>query len=175
MYTQWSQPLVVSGDENPGTALTNSTTLTSLLSGADKYSLAPNFLQPGQIGSRIVVRASGVITTPASNTATLTFAVLFGAVQVFSTTTAALPSSLSGAPWEIDVTLACKTNGSGTAATMFGKARLVVATTVQELGAVVGAGFDSTATQQVDLQAQWSAALATLSVQKLSYDLISPN
>lgn len=176
MYTQWYQPLVVSGDENPGAALSNSTALTSLLSGADKYSLPPNFLQPGQVGSKLVMKASGILSTPASNTATLTFAALFGTTSVFSSgASAALPSSLTNAPWEIEVTLQCKTSGSGTAATIFGKARLIIGSTVQELGMTVGSGFDSTATQQVDLQAQWSAASASLSIQKLSYELDSPN
>lgn len=176
MYTQWPQPFWSSGDENAGTALTNSTALTSLLSGADKYSIPPNFLNVGNVGSRVKIKAGGIVSTPASNTATLTFAVLFGSTQVFSSgATAALPSSLTNVPWEIEIDLICKSIGSGTAATMFGKAKLIIGSTVQELGMTTGTGFDSTATQQVDVQAQWSAALSTLSIQKLAYELISPN
>lgn len=150
-----------------GTALTNTTTATSILPAAEKFVLPANLMFPG---TRFKVHASGKISTAASTPGTLTLDLRFGSVIVFNGgASGTLATSASNVTWVLDLDLVCRSYGASTSATMMGTgvlttAALSTSTPILLLPATspaAGTGFDSTASQSVDLFATWSVASAS--------------
>ena len=176
-------------DTSDGTAVSNTTTPTSILSGTEKPQMQPNYLNfvGAALRGEVFGRISTVVTTPG----TLTLDIRFGSVIVFTSPAFALNTTAKtnvSFLWEFD--LSTRTIGTGTSATMFGHGRFsseaVVGSPVPGTGGsgillapasapAVGTGFDSTSAQTVDCFATWSIANASNSIQKHKYRLWSLN
>lgn len=175
----WNQTLITS--QTDGSALTNTTTATSILPGAAKFVLPSNLFQ---IGTKLRVKASGRVSTAAATPGTLTFDVRFGSVIVFNGgASGTVATSASNVTWDLEAELTCRSIGASTSATMIGTGRLITAalstsTPIMLLPAsspAAGTGFDSTASQTVDLFATWSVASASNTITCHAYELILCN
>lgn len=175
----WNQTLITS--QVDGTALTNTTTATSLLPGAAKFVLPANLFQ---IGTKLRVKAAGKISTAAAGPGTFTLDLRFGSVVVFNGgASGTLATSASNVTWDLEMDLICRSIGASTSATMLGNGRLITAalstsTPIQLLPATspaAGTGFDSTASQTVDLFGTWSVASASNTITLNNYELILLN
>ena len=161
-----------------GTALTNSTTPTSILPGQSKFTLAANYIQT--IGTDIEFRAAGRISTVVTTPGTLTFDLKFGSVIVATSGALALNVVAKvNVTWELVWRLTARAVGGSTTATLMHTGRwaseAVIGSPLPSVGGsgillipasapAVGTGFDSTAAQQVDLFATWSVANASNSI-----------
>lgn len=184
MNQTWDQVLVAA--QGDGSALGNSTTATSILPTAAKFTLPANFFDhPGQV-LRLNAwgRVSNIVTTPG----TLTLDVRFGSTVVFNGGAMALNTTAkTNVSWRLIAMLTCRSVGSGTAATLFGMGDWCSESAVGSASGVandmmipasapaVGTGFDSTASQVVDLFATWSIANAGNTIQLHQFTLESMN
>jgi len=165
--------------QGAGTALA-AAAAASLLQGAASsglYTLTPNRLK---IGDAFHVRASGQVSSAVTTPGTYRWGLTFGAVaNVFdSTAIAPLTTVQTNIPWILDIEGIVRTLGAGTSATIFWQGLLfsaALSTTLQiiamPVGAppVVGAGFDSTVSNLIDLR--WTQTVATGSVTLHNYSL----
>jgi hypothetical protein len=177
-----------------GTALANSTTATSIIPAAARFTLPSNFFWVP--GKAIRVKASGRISTVVTTPGNLTLDVRFGTVAtpivVFNGGASALNVvAQTNAAWDFEATLTCRAIGAATAANMIGVAKWIsraslnapaVGTTtgvgtvlLPDTAPVVGTGFDSTITNVVDFFATFSVANAANSIQVHQYSLESLN
>jgi hypothetical protein len=180
--------IVATGD---GTALASSTTATSLLPAATKFTLPSAFFQAVD-GKTLRVRATGRISTVVTTPGTLTLAVRFGSVDVFSSGAMTLNTTAqTNVNWIFDAYLPIRTVGASTSAALFGqgefRSHAVIGSAAPTAGGAgvhllpynaapaVGTGFDSTAAQTVDLYATWSVSNASNSITLHSYLLESVN
>lgn len=178
-YNQWVQ--VVNYSDTDGTALTNTTTATSILPGVAKYTLPAGYLQKN---SKVRVRAAGRISTAASTPGTLTLDVRFGSVVVFNGgASGTLATSASNVTWIADIYMTTRAVGASTTANLMGTGQLLTAalsttTPIMLLptsSPAVGTGFDSTSSQIVDFFATWSAASASNTITLHEYSLYLEN
>lgn len=178
MKNLWWQSLIEA--QGDGSALTNTTTPTSLLPGQAKFTLPAGFLDAP--GAKLKVKAAGRISTAASSPGTLTLDVRFGSTVVFNGgASGTLATSATNLTWEAEIELLARSVGSGSAATILGIGKLISAalsasTPVLLLPAsapAVGTGFDSTVSNTVDLFATWSVASASNSIQLHQFELVS--
>lgn len=166
--------------EVDGTAITNTTTATSLFgtnntAAAGKFTLPANWFDIGRT-LRVTARGriSNVVTTPGN----LTLDVRFGSVVAFNGGAMALNTTAkTNVTWEFTADLVCRAIGSGTTANVMGIGKWLsesAASAVATEAAVymlpgsapaVGTGFDSTAAQVIDLFATFSVANASNSIQ----------
>jgi hypothetical protein len=173
--------------QGDGTALTNSTTATSILPAQAKYTLGAGFLDV--IGKQLMVKARGRISTVVTTPGTLTLDIRLGAVIVATSSAMVLSTSAkTNVTWELEWLLTLRAVGASTTAnfmhsgrwtseaagatTVAGEAKCILMPTSAP---AVGTGFDSTAAQTVDMFATWSVANASNSIQVHQYSLISPN
>lgn len=176
----WNQTLVTA--QAVGAALTNTVTPTSLLPTAARFNFPSNFLA---IGQKWRFRASGKISTAASAPGTITLDVRLGASTVIFNGGASPTLAVSAAnlTWIYEADLTCISIGGGTSATMLGTGELksaALSATVPVMllpvsSPVVGTGFDSTASNFIDLFATWSVASASNSIQLQQYELVLAN
>lgn len=166
-----------------GSAVANSTSQLTLLGGLTKM------LQPLPAGYFDREGASakwvftGRISTLNPTPGTLNLYLMFGAIAVFDS--GAIPintaAAQTNAHWALELELVARSVGSGTSATLIGgkcsfKSHAVIGSPAPSAGGAgevllpyntapaVGAGFDSTSSQVVDLQAKWSVANAANSL-----------
>lgn len=177
-----------------GTALANSTTPTSIINAANRFTLPSNLLaygSGGMTGLRIV--ASGRISTVVTTPGTLTLEVRFGAsTVVFTSGALALNvTAQTNASWFYTADLTLRTQGASTSATILGTglftSRALLGSsavgTAQGVGAALlpdtapttGTGFDTTVANTVDFFATWSIANASNSITCHQYELIGCN
>ena len=183
----WNQTLIT--QQVDGTALSNTTTATSILAPAAKFVLPSNLLL---IGTKLRVKAHGRISTVVTSPGNLTLDVRFGSVVVFNGGASALNvAAQTNATWDLEIDLTCRSIGASTSATMLGIGRWMtraslnapaVGTTtgvgtvlLPDTAPAAGTGFDSTASQTVDLFATWGTANASNSIRCDSYELILCN
>jgi hypothetical protein len=175
-----------------GVALTNSTTPTSILGGTGtgasqaKVTLPANYFATGKI---LRVTAAGRISTLVTSPGTLTLDIRFGAVVVANGGTMVLSTTAkTNVAWYLQWLLTCRAIGSGTVANLmhqgFWTSEAAGATTVAgeaktillpQSAPAVGTGFDSTASQSVDLFGTWSVANASNSIQTHQFMIESMN
>lgn len=185
----WVETLITA--QVDGTALTNSTSATSIIPAAAKFTLPSNFFE--KIGKTIRIRAGGRISTVTTTPGNLTLDVRLNStpIVVFTTGTMSLNTTAqTNASWLFDVFLTCRAIGSGTSANLMGmgewKSRAVLGSAAVGSGGdgldvqpdtapAVGTGFDSTAANVVDLFATFSVANAANSIQLHMYSLESMN
>lgn len=150
-----------------GTALTNTTTPTSIIPASRKITL-PAATYWDRVGQSLRLRAAGRISTAGASPGTLQFVVKFGSTTVFDGgASATLATSASNLTWVLDIVLTCRVIGSS--ATVLGTGTLhtaaLSATTPIMLLPVsapaAGTAFDGTVSQTVDLYATWSVASAS--------------
>lgn len=171
----WNQTLITA--QSDGSALSNTTTPTSILPAAAKFTFPANLLQ---IGTAFRVRAAGRISTAASTPGTLTMDVRFGSVVVFNGgASGTLATSATNLTWDLEMILTCRSIGASTSATMLGTGRLITAALSASTPTMLlptsapaaGTGFDSTSSFVVDLFATWSASSASNSITLHNYEL----
>jgi len=155
----WEEVLVTSITD--GTALTASTTPTSILPSQSILTLPSNFFY---VGRQIRLRASGRVTTVVTTPGTLTLDIRFN-TSVIVANGGAIPLTTvaqTNDTWSLEWLLTCRTVGSGTAATLMhtgvflSSAGNPIVSMLPATAPAVGTGFDSTAAQTVNLFATWS-------------------
>jgi hypothetical protein len=172
---------VLMASQIDGTALNTSTTATTILPPAARFTLPSNFFT--NIGKRITLTAGGRISTFTSGTLTLSinFGTGLAAGVVWTSGAITMVASQTNLTWYTEIDLTCRSLGAGTGATLMGIGRLATAAITGGNGLMpatapaVGAGFDSTATNIVDLFAAWSVSSASNSIQTHEYSLESLN
>jgi hypothetical protein len=189
----WQETLITA--QADGTTLVSSTTPTSIIPAAARYTLPSNYFSV--VGKQLRIRASGRSGSGTASTGNITFDVRFGTVATpiivwngaaTALNTATIPAN---ATWELEVLLTCRAIGSGTSANMIGVGKWIsrhalnapVVGTTTGVGAVllpdtapaVGTGFDSTITNVVDLFAAFSVSSANQTIQLHQYTLESLN
>jgi hypothetical protein len=181
----YHEPLVTQTAD--GTALTASTTPTSILHAAAVYTLPPNFFE---IGRKIRVKAAGRISTVVTTPGTLTLDLMFGATIVATSGAMALNVvAKTNVPWDLEWDLTCRSVGASTSATLMHQGKwiseAVVGSALPSAGGAgvhllpnttpaVGTGFSSVATQAVNLFATWSINNAD-SILVHQYELVAVN
>ena len=171
-----------------GTALTNTTTATSIIPAAAKFTIPANFLSIGKV---FRLWLGGQISTVTAAPGTLTLDVRFGSVIVFNGGAMNLNvTAQSNATWEAEMILTIRALGQSTSANLIGQGRFtsraiigsatvatggVTSTPIPDTAPAVGTGFDSTASQAIDVFAAWSTANASNSIQVLQYTLEAMN
>jgi hypothetical protein len=178
MFNSWWSTLIT--QQAAGTALSASTTATSLLNGQAKFTLpAQGLAFPG---SKLKIHASGRMSTAASTPGTFTFDIRFGSIVVFNGgASGTLATSASNVTWRLNIDLVALTVGSGTTATLYGTGELktaaLSATTPLILlpasSPAAGTGFDSTVANAVDLFGTWSVNSASNSIRCDEFELTS--
>ena len=170
----WQETLVAA--QVAGSTLTNSTTATSLLPTHAKIVLPSNFFNaPGKaIRVKIAGQISNVVTTPG----TLTLDFRLGSVVAFNGGAMQLSTTAhTTVPFIAEFLLTARAVGGGTSANLMGQGFLtsqaVSLTAVADSTTTpatlllpnttpaVGTGFDSTASQQIDLFGTFSVASAS--------------
>ena len=170
-------PLVLAVGTADGTALTNTVTPTTILNGSSVPTIPAGALQ---IGSVLKITLRGRISTLVTSPGTLTLDVRLGSVVISALGAASLNvTAQTNASFDCEIIAVIRTLGAGTTATALVTARL---TSRALLGGValasggdqvivlpdtapaVGTGFDSTASQQVNVFATWSVASASNSI-----------
>lgn len=162
-----------------GSALTNSTTPTSILPSARKITFPAYFFD--KVSKELVIRAAGRVSTVVTTPGTLTFDLKFGSITVASSGALSLNTTAqTNVGWVLDWVLNLRSIGSGTAATHIHqglwRSHAVIASPAPTAGGAgchvlpynaapaVGSGFDATAAQTLDLYATWSVASASNSI-----------
>jgi len=189
----WEETLITS--QGDGTGPSNTTTATSILPAAARYTLPANyFSEPGkQIRVRVAGRQSGAAS---ANNGNITFDVRFGTVAspivVFNGgATAQNATATTNQTFIFWADLVCRAIGSGTSANMMGigqwtsrtslNAPAVGTTTgvgtvnLPDTAPAVGTGFDSTITNVVDVFVTYSIANSGSSITTHQYSLESLN
>jgi hypothetical protein len=162
-----------------GSALSNSTTATSIIPAARKITLQAGFFD--RVGKRLRIHAAGRISTAASTPGTLTFDVRLGSAVVFSGgASGTLATSASNLSWRLTMDLVCRAIGASASLIGTGElfsAALSATTPIMLLptsAPAVGATFDSAMSQVLDLFATFSVASASNSLTLHQYMLESP-
>lgn len=186
----WQETLVTA--QTDGTALNTSTTPTTILPAAARYTLPANYMYVGrQFRIHAAGRLSNIVTTPG----TLTLDVRMGPssnIVVFNGGAMQLSTTAhTNVPWWFEATLTCRAIGASTNANLMGQARMTSqalsltavadsTTTPATLMApntapAVGTGFDSTVAMVVDLYATFSINNVGNSIQLHQYSLEALN
>lgn len=176
----WQETLIVA--QGDGTALGNSTTETSIIPAAAKLTLPANYYNTvGQVlRCKAWGRVSNIVTTPG----TLTFRLKFGSAVVSSATAITLNTTAkTNVTWLLEFSLVLRAIGASANFMPIGywNSESVVSSPAGTAGTfflpasapAVGSNFDSTASQQIDLSAQWSVANAGNTIQLHAYTLES--
>lgn len=169
-----------------GTAVTNTTTATTIIPPAAVYTLPNNLLA---IGTVMRIRALGRISTVVTTPGTLTFSVRLGSGPVIAATSDALALNIvakTNVAWNLDWMLTCRSIGGSTSAALMHNgvftSEAVIGSPLASVGGqgtlalvnsapAVGTGFDSTAAQSVNLFGTWSIANAANSILTHQYTL----
>jgi hypothetical protein len=183
----WEQVLVA--QQVDGTALSTSTTPTSIIAAAARFTLPASVLA---IGQKFKVKASGRISTVVTTPGTLTLDVRLGASTVLFNGGAMNlnTTAQTNATWEFEADLTVRSIGASTSATVMGTGKFLSraligsaavaagyagAALLPDTAPVVGTGFDSTVANIFDLFATWSVSNAANSIQTHQYELILCN
>jgi hypothetical protein len=152
-----------------GSALSNTTTPTSIIPVARKITLPSGFFS--RVGRQLVVRAAGRISTAAATPGTLTMSMRLGATTVFDGgASGTLVTSATNLSWLLELVLTCRLIGSS--ATLLGVGRLQTAALSATVPVMLlpasapaaGTAFDATQSHTLDLFAAWSAASSSNSI-----------
>jgi hypothetical protein len=176
MPAGYAQCLVTA--QGDGSALTNTTTATSILPTQGKYTLGATFLPAA--GASLMVKAWGRASTAASSPGNITFDVRFGSIVVATSQAMALATSQTTDTWRVEMNLTTRAVGGSTTANMLmtGEAKSLILSggpliLIPATAPAVGNGFDSTAAQQVDFFVTWSTASASNTITLHGYELWS--
>lgn len=179
----WQETLISA--QVDGTAHNNSTTATSIIPAAARFTLPANFFSIGKVLRVTAIgRISNIVTTPGN----ITLDVRLGAVVAFNGGAVAMNTTAkTNVPWRLEALLTCRAIGGGTSANLMGIGTLTSESVVGAAAGTaltaslpasapaVGTGFDSTTSQAVDLFATFSVANAANSIQVHEYVLEALN
>jgi hypothetical protein len=174
-----------------GTALT-AAAAASLIQGAGatraKYTFPANFFE---VNKCVRITASGRISCAVTTPGTARFIVKFGSVTVFDSLAINLNVvAKTNVPWSLDLVLFCQSAGDSTTATMFPgncswASEAVVGSPLPTVGGsgvvllpyntapAVGTGFDSTVSQQFDLQFQQTVATGSCTLHAMKIEALN--
>lgn len=171
-----------------GTALTNTTTATSLMLGntGEQGTLPAKYFE--RIGKSLKVRAAGRISTVVTTPGTLNLYLRFGSIDVWDSGAMTLNVvAKTNVPWVLDLEVFSRAIGSGTSANLIGigtfVSEAVIASVTPTAGGelthvlpynttpAVGAGFDSSSAQLLDFMGKWSVANASNSIRLETFSL----
>lgn len=169
----WNQTLITA--QGDGSALSNTTTPTSILPAAAKLLVPGNLLKIGDI---IRIRALMRISTAASTPGTITFDVRAGTSTVIFNGGASGTVATSASNLTADLEAYLTVRSIGTSGTVLGAGRLLSAalsatTPIMLLptsAPAVGSSFDTTNSFVLDLYATWSVASASNSLTLHQYE-----
>lgn len=179
-------PELLVSAQGDGSALSNTTTQTSILPSAARVVVPANALD--RIGKRIKLYASGRISTVVTTPGTLTFDLKLGSVVIASSGAMTLNTTAqTNTNWTLDWDLTLRAIGTSTTANFMHQGRwtshaVIGSSAIGTAGAgtqmipynaapAVGTGFDSTAAAILDLFATWSVANASNSITLHQYDV----
>lgn len=159
-----------------GAAVTNTTTETSLLPAGAKWTFPTMWFQ--NVGNGLWLKAAGRVSTLVTTPGTLTLKLKFGSIIIAQSQAFVLSTTAkTNVSWYLDWLLTQRATGGGTAANLMHDgtftSEALGATSVageakteciQGSAPAVGAGFDETAANQLDLTATWSVANAANSI-----------
>jgi hypothetical protein len=185
----WRETLVT--QQGAGTLFNTYTTAKSVINTQALYTLYPGFFYIGR-KLRILIQAG--ISNRVTGPDTFTIEVHIGSATAFTTGNIVLTTTAhTTIPLWCEIDLTCRSVGSGTGATLMGQARLT-GVMIQQLGTAttdsttqsctalypntapaVGAGFDSTISNILDLWSAQSVSNAGNGIQIQQYEVISEN
>jgi hypothetical protein len=173
--------------QSDGTALTNSTSETSIIPALSKITLPANFFQ--FIGQQILLKASGRISNVVTTPGTLLFNFYLGSVIAAASGALNLNTTAkTNVTWDLEWLMTCRAVGASTSANLMHTGKFqsesVVGSAANTAGGngslnipvsapAVGTGWDSTASQVIDLKATFSVSTATTSIQVHQFSLLS--
>lgn len=179
----WSETLITA--QVDGSALANTTAATSIIPAAAKYTLPTNWFQ---VGKKLRVTASGRVSNIVTTPGTLTLDVRFGSTVVFNGGAVSLNIvAKTNVTWNLQMDLTCRAIGASTSANLIGTgywltesvvgaaAGTTLAASLPATAPAVGTGFDSTASQAVDLFGTWSIANSGNTITLHQYSLEALN
>lgn len=186
----WGETLITA--QVDGTALNTSTTATSILPPAARFTLPSNFFSIGKaLRLKAMGRVSNIVTTPGTLTLDVRFGTVATPIIVFNGGAMQLNAVAKvNVTWWLEAILTCRAIGNGTSANMIGvgqwTSESVVGSAVPASGGAgcfnlpasapaVGTGFDSTATQVVDLFGTFSISNVGNAIQVHQYTLEAMN
>lgn len=178
----WNQTLITA--QVAGTALT-AAAAASALPAAARFSFPPNQLK---VGDSFQIRASGIISCVVTTPGTARFDVRFGSAVVWDSGAINLNIvAKTNVPWYLNLDLTVRSIGASTSATILGQGLWIseagIASPLPAVGGnaafnvpvgsiAVGTGFDSTASNFIDLFFTQTAATGSMTLQqyKLTYE-----
>jgi hypothetical protein len=183
MIESWYKPLFISKED--GASLSNSTTETSILPPSIKIPIPGGFFE--LIGQRIKVTAMGRISNIVTTPGTLTLKLKFGSNIIWNSGAFNLNVvAKTTVPWWLDLELSLRAIGASANFLPIGAftSESVVGSPANTAGGngslmlpvgapVVGANFDSTASQILDLSATFSVANAGNLIQCHMFEMSS--
>lgn len=172
---------ILISQQGDSTALTASTTATTIINPQAKWTMPANFFD--RVGRRIRIVAGGRIST-VTTPGTLTLSVKIGSVVVAISTAMVLSTTAkTNVTWMLWWDLVARSVGASTSATLMhigewvseaagattvaGEAKSIM---IPTSAPAVGTGFDSTTAAALDLQGTWSISNAD-SIQTHMFDL----
>lgn len=184
----WIEPFVIIGED--GAALASSTTPTSILPAARKFTLPSYFFD--NPGKTLRIRASGRISTVVTTPGTLSLNLMLGSVIAVPSGALSLNTTAqTNVNWIYQMYVTCRAIGASTSANLIGqgtfKSHAVIGSPAPTAGGagehmipyntapVVGTGFDSTAAQTIDFLATWSVSNAANSITCHMFSIESMN
>ena len=182
----WPEYLMVTGED--GSALTNTTTPTSLLPVSRRFTTSSNFF--GAVADALGFVASGRISTVVTTPGTLTLDLRMGATVVWTSGAMALNVvAKSNVSWKLCLDLALRSFSSTTAAFMgmgYWMSEAVIGSPLPSAGGsgvlllpantpAAGNTFDPSAALVLDMYGTWSVANASNSIQCHMAELVSKN
>jgi len=177
-----------------GPQLVSSTTTTSLLNPQAKLTLPAGFFS--YIGQKLKILASGNVSNVVTTPGTFQLTVQFGSVIVFDSGQIAQSTTAhTTLPWRAEIDFTLRALGTGAEPTANFMAQGIITSKVFQdtsqadpaspithptlmipnVTPVVGANFDSTITQVVDLLGKFSVSNAGTNIRVEQYELLSPN
>ena len=176
----WCQTLISA--QTAGTALT-AAAAASAIPAAARFSFPPNQLK---IGDKLQIKASGIISCAVTTPGTARFDIRFGSAVVFDSGAINLNIvAKTSVPWWLDLELTVRSIGATTTATILGQGQWAseagvgaplpsaggnAVFNVPVSGVAVGTGFDSTASNFIDLFFTQTVATGSMTLQQ--YDLV---
>lgn len=179
----WQETLVTS--QIDGATIT-AAAATSILPAAAKYTLPASFFSAA--GKQIMIKASGRISSVITTPGTARFDVRLGGTVIFDGLAVLLDVNAAAVtvPWDLEIMLTCRAIGSTGNLWGVGKwasnnvkgiGTMPLGTLVAMLpwntAPAVGANFDTTVSQQVDVQFTQTAATGSMTCHQ--YSLIAMN
>lgn len=184
MSKGWVECLITA--QVDGAALTNTTTRTSIIPTHAKITLPAGYFDVA--GKKWKVKASGRISNVTAAPGNITFDIALGSIVIATTQAIALNATAkTNVTWELEWDLTIRAVGGTTTANAMHTAKWIsesasggvagqaLVVLIPASAPAVGAGFDSTASQLVDLFATFSTANASNSIQLHQFDILSLN